>query len=80
MPNERQRHCWGSRDELCGLPDAYQAKAARLGAAEDTGLTARCQQARDLLWAAPYDLAAAAAAVTRYPQAILALNGRGQPR
>ena len=70
----------GRRDELRGLLDAYQAKAARLGAAEDTELTARYQRARDLLWTAPCDLAAAAAAVTYYQQAILALNGRRQPR
>jgi hypothetical protein len=70
----------GRRDELRGLLDAYQAKAARLGAAEDTELTARYQQARDLLWTAPCDLAAASAAVTHYQQAILALNERRQPR
>ncbi|HEY5019014.1 MAG TPA: hypothetical protein VII59_19780, partial [Streptosporangiaceae bacterium] len=70
----------GRRDELRGLLGAYQAKAARLGAAEDTELTERYQQARDLLWTAPCDLAAAAAAVTRYQQAILALSGRRQPQ
>jgi hypothetical protein len=70
----------GRRDELRGLLDAYQAKAARLGAAEDIDLTARYQQARDLLWTAPCDLAAAAAAVTHYQQAILALTERRQPR
>jgi hypothetical protein len=68
------------RDELRGLLDAYQAKAARLGAAEDTELAARYQQASDLLWTAPCDLAAAAAAVTHYQQAILALSERRQPR
>jgi hypothetical protein len=70
----------GRRDELRGLLDAYQAKAARLGAAEDTDLAARYQQASDLLWTAPCDLAAAAAAVTHYQQAILALSERRQPR
>jgi hypothetical protein len=70
----------GRRDELRGLLGAYQAKAARLGAAEDTELTARYQRARDLLWTAPCDLAAAAAAVTHYQQAILALTERRQPR
>ncbi len=70
----------GKRDELRGLLDAYQAKAARLGAAEDAELTARYQQARELLWTAPCDLAAASAAVTDYQQAILALGGRRQPR
>ena len=62
------------RDELRGLLDAYQAKAARLGAAEDTGLAMLYQQARDLLWAAPCDLRVAAAAVTHYQQAILMLS------
>ena len=70
----------GQRDELRGLLDAYQAKAARLGAAEDAELTTRFQQARQLLWTAPCDLAAAQAAVTSYQQAILALDGRRQPR
>jgi hypothetical protein len=68
------------RDELRGLLDAYQAKAARLGAAEDAELTRRYQRARDLLWTAPCDLAAASAAVADYQQAILALGGRRQPR
>src|SRR6516225_10887232 len=68
------------RDELRGLLDAYQAKAARLGAAEDTGLAMLYQQARDLLWTAPCDLAVAAAAVTHYQQAILTLNGGRQPQ
>ena len=62
------------RAELRGLLDAYQAKAARLGAAEDTGLAMLYQQARDLLWAAPCDLGVAAAAVTHYQQAILTLS------
>src|SRR5436190_922071 len=70
----------GRRDELRGLLDAYQAKAARLGAAEDIELAAHYRQASDLLWTAPCDLAAATAAVTRYQQAILALSERRQPR
>ena len=69
----------GRRDELRGLLDAYQATAARLGAAEDTELTKLFEQAHDPLWTAPCDLAAAAAAVTRYQRAILALGGRGEP-
>jgi multidrug efflux pump subunit AcrA (membrane-fusion protein) len=63
------------RDELRGLLGAYQAKAARLGAAEDPGLTERYNYARGLLWTAPCDLAAAADAVTGYQQAVLALGG-----
>ena len=66
------------RDELRGLLGAYQAKAARLGADEDPGLTERFNHARGLLWTAPCDLAAAADAVTGYQQAVLALGG--QPR
>ncbi len=65
------------RDELRGLLDAYQARAAKLGGAEDSELDARYDRARDLLWTAPCDLSAAAAAVTEYQQAVLALSGRG---
>jgi hypothetical protein len=64
------------REELRGLLGAYKAKAARLGAAEDAELTARYGQARDLLWTAPCDLTAAAAAVAGYQQAILTTEGR----
>jgi hypothetical protein len=70
----------GKRQELRGLLDAYQAKAARLGAAENIELAARYQQARDLLWTAPCDLELAAAAVMRYQQAILALSGGRRPQ
>jgi chromosome segregation ATPase len=68
------------RNELRGLLDAYQIKAARLGAAEDTDLSRLYDEAHELLWTAPCDLAAAAAAVTRYQQATLALSGRRQPQ
>lgn len=64
------------RDELRGLLDAYQARAAKLGGAEDSELDARYDRARNLLWTAPCDLAAAADAVTGYQQAVLALSGR----
>ena len=70
----------GRRDELRGLLDAYQIKAARLGAAEDSELSKLYDEAHELLWTAPCYLAAAAAAVTRYQQAILALSGRRQPQ
>jgi hypothetical protein len=63
------------RDELRGLLGAYQAKAARLGAAEDPALTERYERAHGLLWTAPCDLAAAADAVTGYQRAVLALGG-----
>ena len=62
------------RDELRGLLDAYKAKAARLGAAEDPGLAVRYDQARELLWTAPCDLNAAADAVSRFQQAVLAMR------
>jgi hypothetical protein len=64
------------RDELRGLLRAYKAKAGRLGAAEDADLAARYEQAYRLLWTAPCDLAAAAAAVADYQRAILATKGR----
>jgi hypothetical protein len=66
----------GRRDELRGLLGAYKAKAARLGAAEDTELAARYDQAYDQLWTAPCDLAAAESAVVAYQRAILATEGR----
>jgi hypothetical protein len=66
----------GRRDELRGLLGAYKSKAGRLGAAEDGDLAARYDQAYELLWTAPCDLEAAAAAVTGYQQAILAAERR----
>src|SRR2546430_15715889 len=62
------------RDELRGLLGAYKAKAARLGAVEDPGLAERYDRARDLLWTAPCDLAAAEAAVAGYQQAVLGVQ------
>jgi hypothetical protein len=67
----------GRRDELRGLLDAYRAKAGRTGGAEDAALDASYQQAHDLLWTAPCDLAAADAAVTGYQQAVLSLRRSG---
>ena len=66
----------GRRDELRGLLDAYKAKAGRLGAAEDPGLDARYDQARELLWTAPCDLNAAADAVSNFQQAVLAIGAQ----
>jgi hypothetical protein len=60
----------GQRDELRGLLDAYKAKAARLGAVEDTALSALYDRASALLWTAPCDLGGASAAVTSYQQAV----------
>jgi len=64
------------RDELRGLFDAYKAKAARVGATEDPSLDARYDQARELLWTAPYDLTATADAVNRFQQAVLAVGAQ----
>ena len=64
------------RDELRGLLGAYKVKAARLGAAEDATLAERYDRARDLLWTAPCDLAAAEAAVAGYQQAVLGVPRR----
>jgi hypothetical protein len=66
----------GRRNELRGLLGAYEAKAARLGAAEDADLAARYDHAHDLLWTAPCDLAAAETAVAGYQQALLATERR----
>lgn len=66
----------GRRDELRGLLDAYKAKAARLGAAEDGRLAGMYDQARGMLWTAPCDLAAAATAVTSYQQAVNSIGAR----
>ena len=66
----------GKRDELRGLLGAYKAKAARLGAVEDSGLAERYDRARDLLWTAPCDLAEAEAAVAGYQQAVLGVQRR----
>jgi hypothetical protein len=65
------------RDELRGLLDAYKAKAAGLGGAENAELEAAYGRARDALWTAPCDLAVATAAVTGYQQAVLALGTKG---
>lgn len=64
------------RDELLGLLDAYQVKAARLGAGADPELASIYQHAMDLLRSTPSDLAAAEAAVTAHKQAVLARAGR----
>ncbi len=65
------------RNELRGRLDAYRAKAGGLGAAENAELDQRYQQARELLWTAPCDLAAATAAVNGYQQAVLHLRRSG---
>ncbi|MEU9119437.1 hypothetical protein AB0C96_06185 [Streptomyces sp. NPDC048506] len=57
------------RAELRGRLDAYKAKVARHGMAEDPLLTERYDVARRMLWSAPCDLRAAEHAVWRYQQA-----------
>ncbi|QKW06498.1 hypothetical protein HUT18_08875 [Streptomyces sp. NA04227] len=57
------------RAELRGRLDAYKAKVARHGYAEDPFLMERYDAARRMLWSAPCDLRAAEAAVRRYQQA-----------
>ncbi|MFD6416117.1 hypothetical protein [Streptomyces sp. NPDC060194] len=57
------------RAELRGRLDAYRAKVARLGHAEDPLLTERYDAARRMLWSAPCDLRVAESAVWRYQQA-----------
>lgn len=57
------------RAELRGRLDAYRAKVAQHGMAEDRMLIERYDLARRMLWSAPCDLRAAEDAVLRYQQA-----------
>ncbi|MQS34801.1 coiled-coil domain-containing protein [Streptomyces katsurahamanus] len=57
------------RAELRGRLDAYRAKMARHGFAEDPLLIERYDLARRTLWSAPCDLRVAEQAVLRYQQA-----------
>ncbi|WP_338676705.1 hypothetical protein V1460_29865 [Streptomyces sp. SCSIO 30461] len=57
------------RAELRGRLDAYRAKVARHGMAEDSLLIERYDVARRMLWSAPCDLRAAEEAVLRYQRA-----------
>jgi uncharacterized protein YhaN len=65
------------RDELRGLLDGYRARAARLGT-PNPDLQARYDEARELLWTRPCDLAESAGAVTAYQQAVLAQSAPGR--
>ncbi|MDL4818885.1 hypothetical protein [Actinomadura opuntiae] len=58
------------REELRGRLEAYRAKAARLGGAEDAGLAALYERARELLWTSPCDLRKATVTLSEYQQAI----------
>ncbi|MCX2927624.1 hypothetical protein [Streptomyces sp. NEAU-W12] len=68
------------RAELRGRLDAYRAKVARHGLAEDTVLAERYEKARRMLWSAPCDLRVAEEAVLRYQHAAAELLGTTQPR
>ncbi|MFJ4618092.1 hypothetical protein [Streptomyces sp. NPDC088812] len=57
------------RAELRGRLDAYKAKVARHGLAEDAFLVERYDAARRMLWSAPCDLRVAEQAVLRYQRA-----------
>lgn len=57
------------RAELRGRLDAYKAKVARLGLAEDPELAELYERARRMLWSAPCDLRVAEQAVLRYHRA-----------
>ncbi|MFC8421619.1 hypothetical protein ACFUN7_12175 [Streptomyces sp. NPDC057236] len=63
------------RAELRGRLDAYRAKVARHGLAEDPVLVERYEKARRMLWSAPCDLRAADRAVLRYQQAATEVLG-----
>jgi hypothetical protein len=60
----------GSRNELRGRLDAYQAKAGRRGLAEDPAIAPLAERARTLLYTAPCDLDAARSAVNAYQDAV----------
>ncbi|MFP1627079.1 hypothetical protein ACLB9X_18330 [Streptomyces sp. 5K101] len=72
------------RAELRGRLDAYKAKIARHGMAEDPLLIERYDAARRMLWSAPCDLRAAEQAVLRYQQAaaevLVPRQGGAEPR
>jgi hypothetical protein len=63
------------RAELRGRLDAYKAKVARHGLAEDPFLVERYDAARRMLWSAPCDLRVAEQAVLRYQHAAAELLG-----
>ncbi|MFG3245287.1 hypothetical protein [Streptomyces sp. NPDC048187] len=68
------------RAELRGRLDAYKAKMARLGYAEDPELAEKYEKARRMLWSAPCDLRVAEQAVLRYQHAAAELLGASAPR
>ncbi|WP_164410577.1 coiled-coil domain-containing protein [Streptomyces salinarius] len=68
------------RAELRGRLDAYKAKMARLGHAEDPELAEKYERARRMLWSAPCDLRVAEQAVLRYQHAAAELLAATAPR
>ncbi|MFF4096870.1 hypothetical protein ACFYYY_24310 [Streptomyces sp. NPDC001834] len=66
------------RAELRGRLDAYRAKVARHGLAEDLMLIERYDVARRMLWSAPCDLRVAAQAVRRYQETATELLSQGR--
>lgn len=68
------------RAELRGRLDAYKAKVARHGLAEDPFLIERYDAARRMLWSAPCDLRAAEQTVLRYQHAAAEQLSTGLPR
>ncbi|MFI6641723.1 hypothetical protein [Streptomyces sp. NPDC050504] len=67
------------RAELRGRLDAYKAKVARHGLAEDPLLMERYDAARRMLWSAPCDLRVAEQAVLRYQRAAAEAFAQGRP-
>ncbi|MFI2210939.1 hypothetical protein [Streptomyces sp. NPDC020141] len=67
------------RAELRGRLDAYKAKMARLGLAEDPLLIERYDVARRMLWSAPCDLRVAEQAVLRYQGAAAEALAQREP-
>lgn len=59
-----------ARNQFRALLEAYRIKAARLGRAEDPGLTRIFAQAERMLYTAPTDLALAAQLVRSYQEAL----------
>jgi len=67
------------RAELRGRLDAFRARAARLGLAEDAELSDRHRVAKDLLYTSPCDLPAATRAVAAYQRHLNAVTERVVP-
>jgi hypothetical protein len=70
----RNAEMLASRNELRGRLDAYQAKAARRGLAEDPALAPLAERARAALYTAPCELEAARAAVNAYQDTVARLT------